>query len=216
MDEERHSTARTWLRLSDAAEYLGVHPTTLRRWSDEGQVACIRTPGGRRRFAQTALDDFLAALSKPAHQTGSDSPALPDAFAHAPMSSKMGHPGIRDESWYGQIEDSRRHAFRRQGQQLMSALMHYVTRDDPGEIYLQEGTRLAREYAQLSVSAGLSIMDTTRAFMTVKRSITSTLHETGSLDGPPDAATWHLYKRTQDFLDHILMAILNVYQEIAA
>jgi hypothetical protein len=103
-----------------------------------------------------------------------------------------------------------------QGQQLMAALMHYATRDDPGETYLQEGTRLAREYAQLFVSAGLSILDTTRAFMMVKRSITSSLHETGSLDGPPDTATWHLYKRTQDFLDHVLMAIISVYQEIVS
>jgi len=216
MDKDGRSKARTWLRLGEAADYLGVHATTLRRWSDEGQVACIRTPGGRRRFSRAALDDFLISMSEQPSQKANDGAAPLDAFAHSPMSDPMGHRGIRDESWYGQIEDSRRHAFRQQGQQLMSALMHYATRDDAGETYLQEGTRLAREYAQLFVSAGLSMLDTTRAFMMVKRSITTSLHETGSLDGTPDAATWRLYMRTQDFLDHVLMAIIGVYQQIAS
>ena len=36
-----------WLDLSAAADYLGVHFTTLRRWTDDGKVPCIRTPGGR-------------------------------------------------------------------------------------------------------------------------------------------------------------------------
>src|SRR5512143_3823349 len=51
-----------WLDLSDAARYLGVHFTTLRRWADAGQVPCIRTPGGRRRFAEAELETFLEGL----------------------------------------------------------------------------------------------------------------------------------------------------------
>jgi hypothetical protein len=48
--------------------------------------------------------------------------------------------------------------------------------------------------------------------MLVKRSITESLHETGSLNGTPDAATWRIYKRTHDFLDHVLLAMVRVYQ----
>ena len=44
------------LRLSEAAALLGVHPDTLRRWSDEGKVPVSRTPGGERRFSREDID----------------------------------------------------------------------------------------------------------------------------------------------------------------
>src|SRR5512135_2043421 len=54
-----------WLDLSEAAQYLGVHFTTLRRWADAGDVPCIRTPGGRRRFAQSDLERTMAGMRQP-------------------------------------------------------------------------------------------------------------------------------------------------------
>ena len=41
-----------------AAERLGVHPTTLRRWSDNGDITTMLTPGGHRRFLISDLDNF--------------------------------------------------------------------------------------------------------------------------------------------------------------
>ena len=45
------------LRLGPAAEYIGVHPVTLRRWADEGRVA-VTWVGRERRFDSAALDAF--------------------------------------------------------------------------------------------------------------------------------------------------------------
>lgn len=39
-----------WLPLRDAAKEMGVSPTTLRAWADDGRVQTYRTPGGHRRF----------------------------------------------------------------------------------------------------------------------------------------------------------------------
>ncbi len=50
-----HAEAQV-LRLSEAAALLSVHPDTLRRWADAGQVPCTRTPGGERRFLRTDID----------------------------------------------------------------------------------------------------------------------------------------------------------------
>jgi excisionase family DNA binding protein len=49
------------LSTSAAAQYLGIHAGTLRRWTDQGIVKCIRFPNGRRdrRFAKQDLDKFL-------------------------------------------------------------------------------------------------------------------------------------------------------------
>src|SRR5512141_2507723 len=62
MSSAEPASSEHWLDLSEAAHYLGVHFTTLRRWADAGQVPCIRTPGGRRRFAAADLQVFLESL----------------------------------------------------------------------------------------------------------------------------------------------------------
>lgn len=38
------------LLLGPAAELVGVHPVTLRRWADAGRVPVSRTPTNQRRF----------------------------------------------------------------------------------------------------------------------------------------------------------------------
>lgn len=44
----------------EAAEILGVHRDTVTRWSDEGRLACWRTPGGQRRYRRSDVDALLA------------------------------------------------------------------------------------------------------------------------------------------------------------
>ncbi len=46
------------LRLKAAAEVLGVHPVTLRRWADEGRVPVV-CPRREWRFRTEDLDRFL-------------------------------------------------------------------------------------------------------------------------------------------------------------
>jgi excisionase family DNA binding protein len=41
--------------LQHAASTLGISPARLRRWSDEGRIQAVRTPGGHRRFALEAV-----------------------------------------------------------------------------------------------------------------------------------------------------------------
>jgi excisionase family DNA binding protein len=49
-----------WLTLGQAAEYLGVAQSTIRKWSDTGRLPAFYTPGGHRRFRRSDLDSFLA------------------------------------------------------------------------------------------------------------------------------------------------------------
>ena len=49
-----------WLTLGQAAKYLGVAQSTIRKWSDLGRVPAFYTPGGHRRYRRNDLDAFLA------------------------------------------------------------------------------------------------------------------------------------------------------------
>src|SRR5256884_8807551 len=48
-----------WLTLGQAAKYLGVAQSTIRKWSDGGRVPAFYTPGGHRRHRRGDLDAFL-------------------------------------------------------------------------------------------------------------------------------------------------------------
>ena len=48
-----------WLTLGQAAKYLGVAQSTMRKWSDLGRVSAFYTPGGHRRYRRSDLDEFL-------------------------------------------------------------------------------------------------------------------------------------------------------------
>jgi len=47
---------------SQAASYVGVSQSAIRRWSDSGHLGSHRTPGGQRRFSREQLDGFIASL----------------------------------------------------------------------------------------------------------------------------------------------------------
>jgi len=49
-----------WLTLGQAARYLGVAQSTIRKWSDQGRLPAFYTPGGHRRYRRRDLDSFVA------------------------------------------------------------------------------------------------------------------------------------------------------------
>jgi MerR family copper efflux transcriptional regulator len=57
---------RDYLRISEAAEYLGVSPNTLRNWENAGKVVAVRHPvNGYRLFKREDLDALLKLVAQP-------------------------------------------------------------------------------------------------------------------------------------------------------
>jgi excisionase family DNA binding protein len=59
-----------WLTLGQAAQYLGVAQSTIRKWTDSGRVPAFKTPGGHRRFRRRDLDAFLDHSGQVAESSG--------------------------------------------------------------------------------------------------------------------------------------------------
>ena len=70
---------KSLMTLEEAANYLAVSKTTLRRWTNSGQLACHRVgPRGERRFDKRALEDFLERSSSDRSQSSAQiTTALP-------------------------------------------------------------------------------------------------------------------------------------------
>ncbi len=60
---------RDYLRISEAAEYLGVAPNTLRNWERAGKIVTHRHPVNRYRlFRQQDLDSLLSQVERTARR----------------------------------------------------------------------------------------------------------------------------------------------------
>jgi excisionase family DNA binding protein len=95
------------LTLQQAASTLGVSQSRLRRWSDEGRIAAVRTPGGHRRFHLAAVRRLAIELGARPGVQPLEPPArpLPElaarlaadgaelALAAAAALYRGGHPG---------------------------------------------------------------------------------------------------------------------------
>lgn len=47
------------LKLDDVARIFQVSKGTIRAWTNSGKLACVRTPGGQRRFRQDDVQRIL-------------------------------------------------------------------------------------------------------------------------------------------------------------
>jgi excisionase family DNA binding protein len=52
------------LSLHEAAAVLNLSKATVRRYTDQGKLACLRSEGGQRRFRLSALLGFLDIQSQ--------------------------------------------------------------------------------------------------------------------------------------------------------
>ena len=60
---------KDFLRISDAAEYLGVSPNTLRNWESAGKIVAHRHPmNDYRLFRLEDLDALLKKVERPPRQ----------------------------------------------------------------------------------------------------------------------------------------------------
>ncbi len=55
---------RRWLRVSEAAEYLGVHQKTIYRACGAGRIPAAKAPGIGIRIDKYKLDELLANRSR--------------------------------------------------------------------------------------------------------------------------------------------------------
>ncbi len=58
------------MTLGQAAKFLGVAQSTLRKWSDHGRVPTFYTPGRHRRYRRGDLETFLVRSGPGRGQTG--------------------------------------------------------------------------------------------------------------------------------------------------
>lgn len=53
-----------YLNSKEVGLIMGVHVSTVKRWTDAGKLPCYQTPGGHRKFILSHINEFLAKNKK--------------------------------------------------------------------------------------------------------------------------------------------------------
>lgn len=201
-----------WLSLKDASEFLGVHYATLRNWADRGEIRVFRTPGGHRRFSVSDLRRFLEERVGQVRLADS---ADSDAFVNVAVVrvreeiQKIPHEQMR---WHYPLDDSHSDARRRRGRRLFALAIAFVVKPKQRARLLEEGRRLGWEYGHEAAVSQVSLVETGRAVQFFRSQLMQVLHSEESA-GIRDADDFHLQRLIDQFLDEVLYAVLESYEQ---
>jgi excisionase family DNA binding protein len=199
-----------WLTLSQAAEILGVHATTLRRWADEGQIRCMRTPGGHRRFLEQDLRSFVRSQTK---DVGEGAATELHRALIRQTRQEMATTSPAEATWRIAFDEAERAARRASGRRLVGLAIQFTSRSTGRETVLEEGRRLGQEYGQDAAQRGLSLVDTTRAFLFFREALIRSARPGLSGRGHYDAEDVHIHRSLREFLDQVFFAAMAAYDE---
>jgi excisionase family DNA binding protein len=201
-----------WLELSEAAGLLGIHASTLRRWADAGKIAYTRTLSGRRRFRRTAVEQARTDMDQSVTlQAAQQLQARTLNFTHQPSGDVV----IRQGAWFSRLSEEQLLLFRYSGQRMMGLMMQFISREEGAETFLEEGKRVASDYGLICFRAGLSISQTTEAFLHFRRSFLESVQTTSGLNGPHDSDGHRIVLRTSDFYDAMLVSTIESYARLS-
>lgn len=198
---------KDWLTLSAAAALLGVHPSTLRLWADQGEVASARTAGGHRRFRRTDVEAFVAARREARPESAHTGQVIAEnALGHARM--QMAEGRLRDQPWYLGLDDARRAQFRDAGRRLLKSLVQYLGEEEDNA--LEEAAELGRLYNRLGLRSHLSLAERVRVFLMFNGSLYQSMIDHYRSVGQRGAGQWAtLHARIQDFSNAVLLALVT-------
>jgi len=203
---ERYMTPE-WMNLSEIAKELGVHPSTVRNWADQGSIPVHRTPGGHRRFRRDEVE-----LWRLAHQASTpDETQLVVRTALQRTRLHISEGRLEEESWYAKLDQDARQQYRLSGRSMMQALSAYLSSaDDQGAE--AEARALGYEYAVRARRYGLSIMEAAQAFLFFRTSLLDAMYgvyESASVQSP---LVWsNMFRRISAFTDRVMMTLLETY-----
>jgi excisionase family DNA binding protein len=202
-------TEETWLPLSHAAARLNVHPTTLRRWADNGEIPFLLTPGGHRRFAVADIEEFAISRSQrralvPVEQVWAEK---------AMRRTRRALAKPAPEEWFAGMTDAHRERHRQLGRQLMGLTLQYISSEEGNGHLLEQARDVGHEYGQISLEVNLPLIDALQAAIYFRDELIEVaLQLPGSTQIRPED-NLRLMRRINQLLNVVHLAVAEAYEE---
>jgi excisionase family DNA binding protein len=195
-----------WLTLEQAAQRLGVHQTTLRRWVKQGAIGVFLTPGGHRRFHVADLERF-----EHDHHHGHRPAAREQVWADQAIAHTRQF--LPQAQWVHEYSETERAILRELGRRLIGLLLQFAARPNDGSDLLAEARAIGQQHARYGIQDGRPLLDLLRIIGFFR----STMLEVAIIQmpdvtmGKPEASV-HLLRRIEQLVDEVQTGIVELYQ----
>jgi excisionase family DNA binding protein len=194
------------LRL--AAELLGVHPTTLRRWADAGGIPVALTPGGHRRFARADIEAFNARRKRLRAIGGLEQVWVDRAVeaTRRDLHLSNAHP-----TWIDAFDEATREHHRVLGQKLMRISLSYLKAPDGDTVLLKSAERVGVQYAESFRSHGLSLSQALPILFFFRDTMLQTTLQLPDLVNLTSESSLPIFRRMCTVFNAVELAIVSSY-----
>ena len=199
-----------WLSLSDAAKLLGVHPSTVRLWSDKGALPVHKTQGGHRRYKKGEILLWAQTNSRSHVDAIAPEGMMQEVVRSVRMQISEGR--LEAESWYQKLDEDARVQYRMSARSLFQGLMNYVATN--GEEAATEAYAIGYEYASRARRYQLSYVDAARAFLFFRDTLVESVVKVYSEANVPSKQATDMYTKIHTFTDEILISLLETYRKL--
>jgi len=200
----------TWLAITEAAQQLGVHVTTLRRWADDGEIPVMLTPGGHRRFSSLEIENFRRDRYRIKGLYGFEQLWAEAALSHT-RAEILSHNDMR---WLSSFDELERERNRQMGRRMMGLLLQFVSLGKGGEEILEESRAMGREHAKSVIMLGLPSREALRATMFFRDSVMEAAMDLpDTMNIRPEVNT-RLLLRVNEIFNAFLLAVAETYDQV--
>ncbi|MFM8425733.1 MAG: MerR family transcriptional regulator [Chloroflexota bacterium] len=199
-----------WLSLAGAADMLGVHPSTVRLWSDKGILPVHKTQGGHRRYKRGEILLWAESNSKSKEEAVEPEGMMQEIVKNVRMQISEGR--LQEESWYQKLDDDERTQYRMSARSLFQGLMTYVATN--GREAESEAYAIGYEYASRARRYNLSYVDAAKAFLFFRDTLVESVIKVYSEANIPAKRATEMYTRMHTFTDDILISLLETYRKL--
>jgi excisionase family DNA binding protein len=200
-----------WLSLQGAADVLGVHPSTVRLWSDKGILPVHSTQGGHRRYKRGVVE-LWAEHARRQPEVGPET-MVQSVVRNVRM--RIADGTLEAEAWYLKLDEDARVQYRQSAQMLFQGLMAYL--GSGGENAASQAHAIGYSYAARARRYDLSYVDAARAFLFFRNALIESVVKVYREAHVPSARAWEdVLHRMHAFTDQILISLLETYQTMEA
>jgi len=199
-----------WLSLGGAADLLGVHPSTVRLWSDKGVLPVHKTQGGHRRYKRGEILLWAESNSKSKEEALEPEGMMQEIVKNVRMQISEGR--LQEESWYQKLDEDARTQYRMSARSLFQGLMTYVATN--GKEAESEAYAIGYEYASRARRYNLSYVDAAKAFLFFRDTLVESVIKVYTEANIPARRATEMYTRMHTFTDDILISLLETYRKL--
>jgi excisionase family DNA binding protein len=204
---DRNPMISEWMNLSQVSRMLGVHPSTVRNWSNQGHLPVHRTQGGHRRYRRSEVELWLQSRRAEVPDEGH----LIVQIALRQTRLQISEGRLETELWYQKLDEEAKRQYRQSGRSLLQGLLGYLSSD--GKVAEAEARAIGFEYASRGWGCGLSSVDATHAFLFFRNVLLESMlgvYESSAISSPK--AWVDLFRKTNAFADSIQITLMETYE----